>query len=218
MNKKSLLRSAVAGGLMLASIGQASAAGVYITEWMYKGNGGEFIEFTNLSDSAVNFAGWSYDDDSRIVGAFSLSAFGVVAAGESVIITEDSASKFRADWNLDASVKVIGGYTNNLGNGDEINLFNALGTLADRLTYGTNPRTDGTSGTPASLTALGLNDVSQWIFSSIGDRDGAYLSANIDLGSPGKFNAGVSEVPVPAAAWLFGSALVGLFGAKRRKA
>lgn len=30
--------------------------------------------------------------------------------------------------------------------------------------------------------------------------------------------SGVSEVPVPAAAWLFGSALVGLAGAKRRRA
>ena len=217
MSKPALFRSLIAAGALLAA-GHASAADVYLTEWMYKGNGGEFVEFTHLGCAAIDFAGWSYDDDSRIPGVLNLSAFGLVAPGESVIITEDSAAKFRADWNLDASVKVIGSYTNNLGNGDEINLFDALGQLADRLTYGTNPRTDGTSGRPDSLAALGANDVSLWVFSQVGDADGSWLSVNLDLGSPGQFNADTSEVPVPAAAWLFGSALIGLLGGKRRRA
>lgn len=218
MAKPALFRSLIAGSALLAATGQAAAAEVYITEWMYKGNGGEFVEFTNMGSTAIDFASWSYDDDSRIPGVLNLSAFGLVAPGESVIITEHSASKFRADWSLSASVKVIGNYTNNLGNGDEINLFDALGQLADRLSYGSNPRTDGTSGRPGTLAALGANDVSLWVFSAVGDADGSWLSVNLDLGSPGQFNPGTSEVPLPAAAWLFGSALLGLFGGKRRQA
>jgi len=35
--------------------------------------------------------------------------------------------------------------------------------------------------------------------------------------SPLNYDVSVSQVPVPAAVWLFGSALMGLFGASRRK-
>jgi len=46
--------------------------------------------------------------------------------------------------------------------------------------------------------------------------DGAILSAAL-LSDTGAFSANVSAVPVPAAAWLFGSALAGLTLARRRK-
>lgn len=125
--------------LCLAASG-ASQAQVQITEWMYSGPGGEFVEFTNLGSSAVDFTGWVYDDDSRLssaaLGAFDLSAIGMLAPGQSALITEASAAAFRAEWSLPASVAVLGGYTNNLGRADEINLYDAAGVLVDRLTYG----------------------------------------------------------------------------------
>lgn len=67
----------------LLAAGTASAhAQVRITEWMYSGNPGEYVEFTNLGPAAVDFTGWSFDDDSRTPGVFSLSGFGVVQPGE----------------------------------------------------------------------------------------------------------------------------------------
>lgn len=153
--KKQLAALAVAAFAACSSF--AATSGVVITEWMYQGAGStdrEFIEFTNLGPTAVDFSGWSYDDDSRSAGTFPLSAFGIVAPGESVIITEMNAAAFRDAWGLDASVKVWGPYTNNLGNGDEINLFDGAGGLVDRLTYGSDPRTRGVSGRATSASAL----------------------------------------------------------------
>lgn len=41
----------------LVAFSQAKAATVSITEWMYSGTGGEYIEFTNTSGADINFAG-----------------------------------------------------------------------------------------------------------------------------------------------------------------
>ena len=194
-------------------------ADVRITEWMYNG-AAEFVEFTNLSASAVDFTGWSYDDDSRLPGGFDLSGFGIVVAGESVIITESAADIFRADWGLAASVKILGGYTNNLGRADEINLFNGS-TLVDRLAYADNgtaggPRTQGVSGIAGSAAALGANTATLWQLSALGDFKSSFASLGGEIGSPG-FTSYAAAVPEAEtyALMLAGLGLVG-FMARRR--
>lgn len=214
MNIQKFLQCTIVTTMLSLSL-PVSANGVYITEWMY--NDVEFVEFTNLSSTVVDFTGWSFDDNSRLPGVLDLSSFGLVGAGESVIITETSAADFRLNWNLDSSVKVLGEYTNNLGRNDEINLYDNLGNLIDRLTYGDQdfagtPRTVNTSGRPVSDAALGANDIYQWAFSALGDADGSYYSINGELGSPA-----ITAVPVPAAIWLMLSGLLGLAGVQRRK-
>ncbi len=213
MFKKNLL---VVAATLVAGNSFAAASDVAITEWMYKGGVGEFIEFTNIGTTAIDFTGWSYDDDSRKAGTFSLSGFGIVAAGASVIITETWDNVFRDDWGLDASVKVLGNYSNNIGNGDEINIYDASGSLVDRLTYGSNPRTDGTSGRATSADALGANDVSKWVFSTVGDVEGSWRAASGTVGSPGQTSF-VSSVPEPEsyALMLGGLALVGAIARRR---
>jgi len=207
--------------LLVAGFASQAQADVRITEWMYQGGSGEFIEFTNLGTSAVDFTGWSYDDDSRLPGVFDLSAFGLVGAGESVIITETDAATFRLDWSLAATVKVLGGYTNNIGRADELNLFDGAGSLVDRLTYGDNaaaggPRTQNVSGRATTEAALGANNATLWVLSSVGDVEGSYQSLSGAVGSPGmtSFAAPVPE-PETYAMLLAGLGLIG-FMARRR--
>lgn len=226
--------AALALAFMFSDSLQAATANIKITEWMYNASGtagiGEFVEFTNLGAEAVNMTGWSFDDNSRTAGSQSLTAFGQINPGESVILTDALETDFRASWNLTASVKVIGGNTNNLGRSDEINLYDQTGTLVDELTYndqGTGtvkgPRTQGTSGRPSSLLAIGANTASAWVLSTVGDVEGSYLSlaagamAAGDLGNPGKTSFAPTAVPIPAAVWLFLSALTGFGILGRRK-
>ncbi len=203
-------------------------AQVQITEWMYSGNGpAEYVEFTNLGSHAVNFSGWVYDDDSRFstvaAGGFSLSALGLVGAGESVLITELSEATFRTTWSLPASVKVLGGYTNNLGRADEINLFDNTGALVDRLTYGDvafpgTIRTQNAGGTPVSLAALGPQAVAvgNWVLASTTDTYGSTMATSGDVGNPGLFTLARVPEPETYALLLAGLGLVGTIARRRR--
>lgn len=178
--------------LVAALIGVSVAhADMYITEWMYDGMlaGQEFVEFTNVGADPVDMTGWSFDDDSRIPFTVDLSGFGVVAPGQSVILTEADAATFAAEWAL-AGVAIVGGSSANLGRNDEINLFDASGALVDRLTYGDQNfpgsiRTRYFSGNPATPAALGVNDVYQWVLSEVGDTFGSYVSVSGNVGNPG---------------------------------
>ncbi|MEO7938433.1 MAG: lamin tail domain-containing protein [Burkholderiaceae bacterium] len=217
--------------LTLAAALAASMPGlaqqVQITEWMYSGNSGEYIEFTNLGNAAVDFTGWVYDDDSRHAtadaGGFSLSGFGLVGAGESVLITEDDAVSFRANWGLAGSLKVLGGYTNNLGRGDEINLFDQGGNLVDRLAYGDQIfagtiRTQTAGGTAVSVAALTPYTVTatNWALSSTTDGYGSVMALSGDVGNPGQFIAAVPE-PETYAMLLAGLGLIGAIARRRAR-
>lgn len=188
-----------------AAAAHAADGGIQITEWMYNGNGatGEYIEFTNLGASAIDFTGWSFDDDSRSPGVTSLSGFGLVAAGQSVLLTEAAAADFRAAWGLASSVKVVGANAANLGRADEINLFDASGALIDRLSYGDQTlagtvRAQNRSGNPLSLADLSPQAVTTgWVLASAGDAFGSYASTLGDLGNPGSF-AVAAPIPEPS--------------------
>ncbi len=176
-----------------------SAGGMRITEWMYSGPSGEFIEFTNMSNAPVDMTDWSMDDDHAVAGAFSLSGFGVVQPGESVIVTEAAPAAFRTAWGLPETAKVIGSLGavgvggNNLARGDEINLYNSAGELTDRLTYGDQVlpgtiRTQNVSG-QTCRESVGQDSVSGWVRSVVNDQYASRASTAGEIGSPGAYAA-----------------------------
>jgi hypothetical protein len=185
--------------------GLNGGVGVQITEFMYSGNHGEFVEFTNRSASPIDLSNWVLKDDQLALPGLSLSAFGIVQPGEAVVVTESVEATFRAAWNLPASAKIIGQLGaigvggSGLGRADQIHLYDSGGVLIDRLFYGdqTYPgsvRTQNISG-QAPCSALGQNIVLSWVLSSVGDVYGSVQSqpavTNLrDIGSPGTFVAG----------------------------
>lgn len=164
-------------------------AEMQIAEWMYSGDDGEFIRFINDGDSDVNMTGWSYADSKTSAGAVSLSAFGVVAPGESVILTEAVASTFKAAWSLSDSIKVIGGNTVNIGRSDTIKLFNASNNLVDTLVYddqtGKGPRTQYASCIIPADDYDKTTAQSSWALSVVGDENNCRESVSGDIGNPG---------------------------------
>jgi predicted extracellular nuclease len=205
----------------IASFAATAPAEMRITEWMYDGqigSKGEYVEFTNVGSSAIDMNGWSFDDDSRAPGTVSLSAYGTVAAGESVILTDATIANFRTSWGLADTVKIIGGNGANLGRDDEINLFDSSGTLVDRLTFGDDTLFPGTiraryfGGNPGSPSVLGTNNVADWVLSSVGDGYGSWKSNNNDVGNPGRY----TPAPEPTSIALALIGLASLIGFRRR--
>jgi len=214
--------AALAAAACAASLG--AQASIQITEFMYNGNGatGEFVEFTNMGSTPVDMTGWSYDDDSRTPGGFSLSGFGVLQPGQSAIMAEASAAAFIAAWNLPAGVIVLGGNTANLGRSDEINLFDASGSLVDRLAYGDvnfpgTVRAQNFSANPSTLAALQPQTITTaWVLASVGDSFGSYASSFGDVANPGFFALAIPE-PATWALWLAGLAGVAGLSARARR-
>lgn len=174
-----------------------AVGGMRISEWMYSGDSGEFIEFTNMSESPVDMTGWSFDDDHVTPGEFDLSGFGVVAPGESVVLTEAVAEDFRLAWGLDPSVKIVGllGDTegNNIGRNDQLNLYDGSGTLVDRLTYGDEDvpgsvRTQDESG-QTCCEHFGQDDALAWVLSGVGDDFGSFTATTGEIGTPGSYGS-----------------------------
>ncbi|WP_262924012.1 ExeM/NucH family extracellular endonuclease, partial [Spirosoma liriopis] len=182
------------------SINAAAEGRIRITEYMYNGTPGEYVELTNVGNKAVDMTGWSYDDNSRTAGSFSLSGFGVVQPGESVVFTEADQAIFRTAWYLPASVKVIGGSNQNLGRSDEINIYDATGALIDRLTF--NDQTITGSVRTADVSGwvdranLGQNRAAAYKLSVVGDAQNAYVATTGNLGNPGGYYIPLNRVLV----------------------
>ncbi len=203
--------------LFAAAMPAFGHSAIRITEWMYSGVSGEFVEITNISSQAQSLVGWSFDDDSRIAGSTDLSSLGTLAANESAIIAEPAdVAAFKTAWGLGAGVKVLGGNLNNLGRADEVNIYDAGSALADRLTFGDQViigsiRTQNKSGN-TGLANLGANNVLGWTLSSVGDAYGSWTSTGADIANPGIY------APVPEPASLAVIAMASAFWARRRKA
>ncbi len=134
--------------LLLPALALPLSAQLRITEVMSNSNhsdtaaNGDWFEITNTGATAVNIAGYSFDDDDRISGASGGFPPYVLQSGASMIVLNDTPdTTFRSLWNLDLSIRVISkseiSNFPGLGSaGDEVNLFNNSGGLVDRFTFG----------------------------------------------------------------------------------
>ncbi|MDF1837066.1 MAG: CotH kinase family protein [Planctomycetota bacterium] len=166
-------------------------SGMRITEFLYSGSDGEFVELTNTGSAPVDMAGWSMDDQSNVAGSFDLSAAGIVMPGQSIVITDEDPVLFGTAWGL-AGVVVVGPTSEaNLGRNDEINIYDASGDLVERLTYGDEDfpgsvRTKDASG-QLCAQSMGTNNPFGATLAMASDAFGSYVSTGGDLGSPGLF-------------------------------
>ncbi|MBT2189356.1 lamin tail domain-containing protein [Sphingobium nicotianae] len=213
--------------IALAAIAGATTAraDVRITEFMYQGaNSGnrEFFELTNISSTAVDINGWSYNDNNPNNPVSFGNFFGTLAANESIVLTEMTPDAFRTYWGLASTVRVfsIGG-NSNLGSDDTINIYSSAtqnaGTLVDSVTYSGTTR--GISrNRPEGVTGQVVN--AQFLNASVGDAYGSAFAPTspADLGNPGRYPfTATAAVPEPAtwAMMIGGFALIG--AAARRK-
>lgn len=173
----------------LAGCADAALAQVRISEFMYSGANGEFVEISNTGTGAVDLTGWSFDDDSNTAGSFAIGGLGTLAPGESAVITEGAAADFRGAWSLCAAAKIVGGNGQNLGRNDVINLYDAGGTRIDTLRFGDQNfpgsiRTQNVAGW-VSAAGLGADAIAQWTLAVVGDAEASRASVGGDIGSPG---------------------------------
>lgn len=232
------VKSALPVALLAGIISSAEAQGVLrITEFMSEGQGlvgpgtganrqREFFELTNVGSAALDISSYSYNDnnvnDPHNFGA----SFGVVASGESIILTQMTADNFRSYWGLSSSVRIFSyGQASNLGNNDTINIYNSAtqssATLVDSLMFTETARGSGISrNRPVNIgTGQAINDL--WVDSAVGDSYGSILAPNpifpvgaayVDLANPGTY-----PVPEPATMLILGFGLARVLRSKKAK-
>jgi hypothetical protein len=219
-----LSTAALAGGLAAAP----AQAALVITEVAPQSTAGtastingDWWELSNSGSIAIDLAGYQWaDTEDKLPGTDSnfFPSF-LLAPGQSVVILEEgSANKaaWRTNWGISDSVVIFslddmvddstpdGDTFSGLGNSnDGVFIYSAAGTLLDSYLYVANTRGVSFEKSLAGVD-LGLSVVGE---------NGAVRAVNGDIGSPG-----FAVVPVPAAAWLLGSALAAVAGLRRRAA
>ena len=164
-----------------------------ITEFTYKYTTGadhEYVELTNVGGSTLNLTGWVLTDNHHALSganATSLSAITAVAPGESIIVSDQAAPAFRAEWALPGAVQVVqetGGL--GYGNGDAVELYDNQGNLADHVDY---PSSVANASFYVPKAWLGANAYNHWVQYAAADvTSGAAISPAgfpAVIGSPG---------------------------------
>ena len=222
---------------LLASVASTQAQVlIRITEAMSSsGTGGtpDWIELTNLGNTAANINGWKVDDSSRAFGtSILLNGITSIAAGESVVFFETSTANlgsgawatdltnFRSFWGSLSGIQV--GYYGGSGiglssSGDGMIVFNSSGT--EQTTYvsfgaataGTsfNFAYDATGGLTSAANALSVAGV--YGATTVSAAWGATGTAISNTAGPGT----IVTVPEPSSSALLGLGTLALLGLRR---
>ena len=186
------------------------------------------VTFSETISSAPGFNGQNNEFLTTSDGAFRVESFWLGQTGHMHETTNINGT-FERNHNQAAGTGTLSQLqgvriTRNDGNAfslQSLELFGevAIGTFSD-FTGGTGGSWNLFSDTSGSLGLGALVNLG----SAYGNLTEIFLADSFALGGTSRSNSwdninlGVSTVPVPAAFWLFGSALVGFFGFTRRKA
>jgi len=173
---------------LLALLSLPATAQVKITEVMPSsghtdtGANGDWFEITNTGASAVNLAGYSWDDDSQTVGVQIFPNYSLAAGESAIVLLEDDSDTFLNDmWSIAGTKVFLRTEFNDPpgfgGGGDGVYLYNNLNSEIDNFIY--SSATSGVSFarfTDGSAVPGGL---------SVDGQFGATTSAGGDVASPG---------------------------------
>jgi len=195
-------------------------ASIVITEVMSSEGAGQtyaadWFELTNTGPSSVSIAGWKMDDNSNLfANAVSLTGVTSIAAGQSVVFVEGSATTQTAFVNSWFGGTAPAGFSIGSYSGssvslssttDAVNIYDSGGTLQANVVF--QAATTGVSFD----NAAGLNNATISATSVVG-TNGAFAAPgpSTEIGSPG-------AVPEPSSALLLagGAAVLGF---RRRRA
>ena len=216
---------------LLASVASTQAQSlIRVTEAMSSsGTGGtpDWIELTNLGNTAADITGWKIDDSSRAFGSsFLLNGITSIAAGESVVFFETASNltaastdttNFRNFWGGLSGVQVgyYGGSQISLSSGgDGVAVFNSSGTeQATYVSFGA--ATAGTSFNFVYDASGGLTSAANAL-SVAGEYGATTVSAAWGgTGTPVSNTAGLGVVPEPSSSALLGLGTIALLGLRR---
>ena len=210
---------------LTSSLTFSSHSSIIINEIDYDQPGtdiAEFIELFNSGTSAISLDNYSIDlvngSSSSSYRTIDLSGFSINANDYFVVCGDASQVA-----NCDYSFTTTSGWLQN-GAPDAIGLYENT-NLLDSLSYegALAPFTEGgtltISDSNTDILSIGRIMVGMDSNDNLLDFDiGCITPGTVNVtGSGDCSSTGVSAVPVPAAAWLFGSGLIGLVGMARRQ-
>lgn len=169
------------------------------------------VTATDTAAMSPGFTVWrtdgAFDGGTGGTGEISTAAKGTPHSFNQV----GAAGDWGTYWMTDDSVTTTAGAAGASANG----ILETMGYANDGAQmaangWGAQVHNDGTQDGYAELTLTDL--AAGWYLIFVGGADGTLTGSNINLNV-----SSVSAVPVPAAVYLFGSALMGLFATSRRK-
>ena len=210
MRRSSILGLAI---VLVAGLPAWGQSGLVISEIMYNPespeDAWEWIEIANLTDTAVDLAGWVLDDNNGTAVVTANILTGTVPPGGCAVLfnAEDlSSSEFAAAWpEVHSLIPVFPWAAGGLNNGgDAIGLWASFGDyegdhedhdhVALGLTYDDThpwPGDDGAASIQLLRTDLDPTDGANWALSAEGDALGSRRSTatatnnGLDVGRPG---------------------------------
>ena len=219
--------SILGGCMILSATTTATHAAVVINEIDYDQPGSdiaEFIELFNPGPDQVSLDGYTLElvngNSGNAYRSLDLAGLTIAANGYMVFCGDTLAV---ANCNID--IASSGWIQNGGSDGDAVALLSG-GTVVDSLVYEETGRYLGSLAEGNSFTIADSNSISMSIAripngldgnDNAGDFDSACLTpGSANTRGSGDCSVSVNPVPVPAAIWLFGSGLIGLFGVSRR--
>lgn len=156
---------------------------------------GDWFEVRNNGNSAVDFNGFSWDDESATAGTHTISTSVSLPAGEAAIFLDAAnatdVNDWLTQWGQNTNNLVVlntdnqfNGFSGLSSNGDAVYLFDADGRIISMVAY------DAASVNQGVSLEFDMNGM--YLGNAVGGSNGAYSSIDGDVGSPGDMNPNFS--------------------------